>query len=285
MSNETLARWGATRRMTAVCVLASSLSGCLSEVSTSVRETPGIPVQHLRLIRPETLPIAGTFHQDGHAIVGQLTLPNACNAESRQRVKRQGVTERHTNHAAAIGWMVAGGVLTAVGVGVMAASANADQQVNCGEGRAGDRCESEASAMQELGLTTLLTGLTAATTGGVFLALEPHVETQDLPEREVSKVTSENVACAPTSTLADVVVAIELPGNGTWTGQASADGAVRIDVQPTIAMPDGAKVQIVLHSVPPTFAINVRPGTVLGEVTFEKTQPLPAVPTRKLSKY
>jgi len=270
MIDESIGLGPVARRLTAICVLASSLSGCLSEVSSSVRETAGAPLQRLRLVRSGVAPIAGTFRQDGHTIVGRLTLTPACNAETFQRVKRQQVTDAHTNRSSAIGWLVAGGVIAAIGTGLLAASGDADKQVSCGEQQAGDRCASEESAMQELGLTTLLTGLATGVAGGIFLIRKPQIETKDLPEQEVSRVTSQGVSCASAASLEGIGVAIELPGNGTWSGRATADGTVRIEVQPTIPMPEGAKVQVLVQSVSSTFASSVSPGDVLGEVTFEK---------------
>jgi len=270
MFNNTSQHSSVARRLTAAWVLASSLSGCLSEVSSSVRETPGAPVQHLRLVRPEVLPIAGQFRQAGHAVIGQLVLTGACNAESVEHVKRQEITELHTNRNSAVGWVVVGGLIAVVGAGLLAASGDADQHVTCGEQRAGDRCDSEASAMQELGVTTLLMGLTAGVTGGVFLARKPQLETKDLPEREASRVISVGVACAPTASLNGVIVGFELPGQGTWSARAAADGAVRIEVPRAIPLPEGTTVQVVVESVPATFGNSVTPGAVLGEVRFEK---------------
>ncbi|HEY3253575.1 MAG TPA: hypothetical protein VGJ91_06490 [Polyangiaceae bacterium] len=234
-----------------------------------MRETPGVPQQQLRLVRG-ALPIAGTFRQAGHAIVGQLTLTPACNAETIQSIKRQELTDTHTNRSAAIGWLVAGGVMAAIGAGLLVASGDADKQVSCGEGREGDKCVSESGAMQELGLTTLLSGVVFGAPGGIFLARPPKIESKDLPEKQLSHVTSQNVACAPPSSLEGIAVAVELPGNGSWSGRAAGDGSVRIEVQPTISLPEGATVQVVVQSVPPTFTSSVAVGTVLGEVSFEQ---------------
>jgi hypothetical protein len=242
----------------------------LAEVSTSVRETPGVSLQRFRLVRAGVMPIAGQFRQEGHAVVGQLTLTGACNAESVQTIRRQEVKDTHTNRSAAIGWLVAGGVVAAIGTGLLVASGDADKRVTCGDYREGDKCQSESGAMQEVGLTALLSGLTMAVPGGYFLSRKPQIETKDLPEKQTSSVTSQNVACAPASSLEGVVVAVELPGNGSWSGRATADGTVRIEIQATIPMPADATVPITLQSVPSTFATSVTPGTVLAEVTFAK---------------
>jgi hypothetical protein len=281
MSKEIIGR--RSSRLTAACVLVSCLSGCLAEVSTSVRETPGIPQQRFRLVRAGIMPIAGQFRQEGHAVAGQLTLTGACNAESVQSIKRQEVTDTHTNRSAAVGWLVAGGVIAAIGTGLLVASGDADKQVTCGDYREGDKCQSESGAMQEIGLTALLSGLTMAVPGGYFLSRRPQIETKDLPEKQLAHVTSQNVACAPASSLSGVV-AVELPGNGSWSGRASADGSVRIEIQPGIPIPGGATVPVSIQSVPSTFATSVTPGTVLAEVTFVKQSLPEAKPLRKLTK-
>ena len=144
---------------------------------------------------------------------------------------------------------------------------------------------SESSALQELGLTTLLTGIVVGVPGGLFLARKPKIETKDLPEKQLSQVTARNVACAPASSLEGVVVAVELPGNDSWSGRAAPDGSVRIEVGPTIPMPEGATVQVAVQSVPSTFTSSVAVGTVLDEVRLEKQKSsLGPSPSRKLAK-
>ena len=139
--------------------------------------------------------------------------------------------------------------------------------------------------MQEVGVTTLITGLAISVVGGVFLARKPQLQSKELPEQEVSRVTSSGVACASVASLEGVTVAFELPQNGSWSGRVTADGTVRIDVQPMIPMPEGAKVQVVIQTVPSTFATSVAVGSVLAEVTLEKTRTeRPASATRGLTK-
>src|SRR6185369_13220234 len=268
MKHQRIGRWSS--RITAVCVLASCLSGCLSEVSTSVRETSGVPQQRLRLIRAGVMPIAGQFRQEGHAVVGQLALTGACNAESVQSIKRQQVTDMHTNRTAAIGLLVASG--------------DANTQVTCGDQREGDTCQSESGALQGAGLSILLGGLTMAVPGGYFLSRKPQIETKDLPEKQASRVTSQNVACAPPSSLEGIVVAVELPEGGSWSGRVSSDGTVRIEIQPRIPLPEGATVPVTVQSVPLTFATSVTAGTVLADVTFVKPQAQETKAQRKLTR-
>jgi len=274
MNNEAIGRSAIGNRVAAACVLATFVSGCLSEVSTSVRETAGPSVEHFRLVRPGVVPIAAQFHQVGHSIVGQLALTNACNTESVQSIKRQEVTDRHTNRGAAIGWLLAGGVVTALGTGLMVASGGADKRVTCGDYSDGDECHSMSGAMLETGLLAALSGLTVAVPAGISLAQKPKIETKDLGEEQISFVTSSNVPCAPPTNLEGIVVAIDLPGNGNWSGRSAADGTVRIEVQPSIPMPEGESVSIRVQSVPSTLASNVVPGAVLAAVTFVKPQAL-----------
>ena len=230
------------------------------------------------------MPIAGQFRQEGHAVVGQLALTGACNAESVQSIKRQQVTDMHTNRTAAIGWLVAGGVITAIGTGLLVASGDANTQVTCGDQREGDTCQSESGALQRGGLSILLGGLTMAVPGGYFLSRKPQIETKDLPEKRASRVTSQNVACAPPSSLEGIVVAVELPEGGSWSGRVSSDGTVRIEIQPRIPLPEGATVPVTVQSVPLTFATSVTAGTVLADVTFVKPQAQETKAQRKLTR-
>lgn len=59
----------------------------------------------------------GTFEQRDHNIVGQLTLTTDCAIESNRMLKCEEVTEIHTDRKATAGWIVAGNVVVAIGVG------------------------------------------------------------------------------------------------------------------------------------------------------------------------
>jgi hypothetical protein len=267
-------RWRtAIQRTTAVCLLASTISGCsFTQSSSSIRSLPEPPVEHLRLLRADTAPLTGTFKQDGHTVVGQLTLGTGCATESTQTVRRQNVTETHTNRATSITWAIVGGVLTAVGTGLLVASESADSRVTCGNNldsapKDGDRCSSMSGDESTLGFSTLLTGLAAATAATIFLVRKPQTETTDLPPQQVTHVTTP-VACGNVAALSGLVLALDLPGNGKWTGRAASDGSVRIDINDKIPLPIEATVAVTVDSVPPSFATLVMPGAKVGTLTL-----------------
>lgn len=272
MAHQTATLSGRAPQFAAICLTAGLLAGCagMTQTTTSVRALPEPPSLHVHLTRAGVIPITGTFRQEGHAVIGQLAFSNDCASESRQVVRRQETTDTHSNRATATGLAIVGGIVTAVGVGLIAASADADEQVSCGEGKAGDRCMSESSALQEVGLTTLLTGLTVAVSGGYFLAQKPKLETKELPTETNTVLISNSVSCGSVQSLDGLSVALELPQNGTWSGRTSADGSVRIDVNESIRLPEDATARIVVDSVPPILARIVSPGASLGEVRFTR---------------
>ena len=259
------------RPFTAFCLAAVLLSGCsFTQTSTSVRSLPDPPTQHVHLTRAGVIPVTGTFHQEAHSIVGQLAFTTDCTAESRQLVHRQQTTDTHPNRGTAAVITVLGGVATAVGAGFLVASGNADKHVYCGEGKAGDTCQSESSAAADLGLTLLLSGITTAVAGGYLWAQKPKVETTDLPSETHTQLLANNVSCGTTPALEGLSVALDVPGNGTWRGRTALDGSVRIEVSDSIKLPDGVTLSVVVDSVPPILAGIVSPGAVLGEVKLAR---------------
>ena len=282
MANDGFLRFGWGSRFTALCAITSTLAGCaFTETSTSVRSLPGTSTAQLRLARADTSPILGTFRQEGHVIIGQLALTNACSIESTQLTRQQEVTDTHTKVGSSVAWVVTGAVIAAVGTGLLVASADADKHVFCGDGsgqpREGEQCHSVSGAMQELGITTLVTGLIPVVAGGYFLAQKPRVETKDLATKEVKRVSGPTV-CGSTASLQGLTLAVELPGNGRWLGQALADGSVRIDINPNIPLPERATLRVVVDAVPANLAGLVSPGAALGELTLR-----PAIKPSKAS--
>lgn len=271
MTQYTAQRFQVLRRLTALGLLASTVSGCsFTQSSTTVRSLPEPPVEHLRLTRADSSPVSGTFEQNGHAVVGQLTLGAGCASESNQTVRRQSITETRTNRTTAITWVVLGGVLTAVGAGFLVASQSADKQVTCGNDlssapKEGDECHSQSGILSEAGFSTLLSGLAIGTGAGIFLARKPQTETADLPSQQLTRVTAP-VACGNTEALAGLVVALELPAGGRWTGRAASDGSVRIDINEKISLPAQMSVPVVVESVPPSLAGLVTVGAGVGKV-------------------
>ncbi len=261
--------------LAALAITSSLLAGCTGfrETTTSVRSVPEAPVERLRLTRTGSVPVTGSFQPDGRSVLGQLSASNECTTESSQLIRRREEHDTHTVRGTATAWAVVGGLVTAVGAGLLVASGDADQRVSCGDGRAGDQCESESSAMQTAGFTLLTMGICSAVTGGYFLAQKPNVETKELPAERVTNVKAAGVSCGAARLFEGVSVGFEIPGNGTWSGQALADGSVRIDVSSGIKLPDSESLPVFVLAVPPRLAGIISPGTRLGEVAFGKRNP------------
>jgi len=262
-------------QIVALAVATSSLSACTGfrETTTSIRSLPDKPVERVRLTRAGVSPIAGEFRQQEHSVLGQLSITHLCTQESTQLIRKREESDTHTVRGTAMAWTVVGGLVTAVGAGLLVASDDADKRVSCGEGKAGDQCESESSAMQTAAFSLLVTGLSSAIAGGYFLAQKPSTETKELPAERVTRVQAESVSCGATRMVEGLSVGVEIPGNGTWTGVALADGSVRIEVSPGIKLPDSGTLPVVVMAVPANLAGVVSPGMRLGEVALKKQQP------------
>ena len=257
----------------------------MAQTTTSIHTTPGAPTQRYRLIRAGVAPVVGSFRQDGHAVQGQLTLTGACNSESFQRQERQEVTETRTNTGNSMALTVASAIVSAVGVGLLVAAGGADDRVTCGEMQSGDKCLSESGAYTEAGVGVLGLGLSGVIAGGYFLMRKPEVETKQLPAQEASRVTAKNVACGNTANLEGMVAALELPGNGTWTGRVAADGSVRIAVNENVPLPEQGSARVIVQTVSAGYAGVIAIGATLGEVSFVRPSPSPATGlSRKLSR-
>jgi hypothetical protein len=251
-------------RVVAAALMVSTAGCSFTESSTTIRSAPEPATQRLRLARADSAPLTGQFHQEGHAIVGQLAFANDCTAESTQVVKRQEVTERHTRRGTVGALVAVGAAVAAVGVGFLVASASADKRVSCGEGKAGDTCDSESSAEQYLGATALGYGLGSAILGGYWLAQKPQVESKELPPEQLTHPVPGTFACGTTAALEGLALAVDLPNNGKWTGRVSADGAVRIDINEKITLNDDTPVRVVVESVPASLAGTVAVGASWG---------------------
>jgi hypothetical protein len=115
-------------------------------------------------------------------------------------------------------------------------------------------------------------GLTAATAAGIFLVRKPQTETTELPSEQVTHVTAP-VACGNAASLEGLVLALELPGNGKWTGRAANDGSVRIEINDKIPLPTQATIAVTVDSVPPSFAGLLTPGANVGTLTLTDGHP------------
>jgi hypothetical protein len=243
--------------------------GCSLTTTTSrVVSTPGPAVDQPRLTRTGASAVTGAFRQQGHGIVGQLAFTSECATESTSRVERKRVTEHRTNSGTATAWVVAGSLLTAVGVGTIIAGGNADHRVSCGEMMAGDQCESDSSLLKEAGFTTLLTGLVPLATGAIFLALKPQTEIEQLPAESVTTLTPKPTACGNTASLEGISVLVDTASSGKWSGRVSADGSLRIEINSQVPLPDNTQVNVTVESVPPAIAGLLAPGAALGSLTL-----------------
>jgi hypothetical protein len=269
-----LSKWAEPVAALGLIVSLGTMGCSFTQTSSTIRAVPGAPSERLRLTREGLSVLSGDFHQEGHTVVAQLTLSNDCTTESNQVIARQQVTDTHTNRTTAIAWTIVGGMLTAVGTGLLVDSQSADTRVVCGSGdtvKAGDQCDSASSAESSAAVSTLVLGLTTALVGGFYLTRKPQIETTDLPVQQLTTVTTQ-VSCGASAALAGLGLALELPGNGKWSGRAEADGSLRININPQLALPD-ATLPIVVEEVPPSLAGLVAPGAVVGQLKLSNDRP------------
>jgi hypothetical protein len=83
-------RWS---RAAAGALVALSIGCSTTRTTTTIRTTEAPSVQRVRLIRPDAEPLRATWRQEGRTLVGQLSYTDACQAETRQVVQREKVTE------------------------------------------------------------------------------------------------------------------------------------------------------------------------------------------------
>jgi len=263
-------------------VLAFAAVGCnFTQTTTSVRAAPGPAEHRLRPASANSVPLRGSWTQEVDGLIGALAFTDECVIETQQTTTRYEVTETRGNSKTATGWLVAGSLLSLVGVGVYASAAGADETVYCGsEGRpeAGDRCRSEKSVQQALGAAVLGLGLGSVLVGGLTLAKKPTEVSKALP---VARSTRRSAAqrCGDLAELAGMQIAVEIPGRGSWSGAANEEGAVRIELAPELTLPR-AEVRFKVQSVPAPVEGLVAVGLDVGGLSLEARKP---PPTRKRS--
>jgi hypothetical protein len=234
-------------------------------------------VQHIRLIRPDAEPLQARWRQEGRELVGQLAIVAACQAETRQLVKREQVTETAPNKAYYVGAYVVGALTAAAGVGLLANASTKSEEVYCGSGgqpRAGDSCTSAAAAWRTGGIVLLGTGLGTMLGGALVQAKKSAVQTSPLlPEERVS-VDPKVHACARLEDLKGTVVAAGLSGGGQWLGQADEQGLVRIDLGPNVNLTPQQTVRFSVGAAPEPTASFMRPGLPLGALSLTAARKL-----------
>ncbi len=260
--------------------LAILLSGCsMSRTTTNVRSTPLEPRYQIRLVRLEQPPLVGAWEQQGRSLLGHITYTASCQAETRHVVEREQIAETGPNKAYYVGAYVAGALLTVAGIALAANSAGKSNAVTCGSGgrlRAGDSCESEASAWRTAGGLTIATGLGLALGGALVHARRTEVATTRLaPEQQVI-VAPQLHACGHLADLRDLVVAAEIDGTGKWLGQADALGVVRIELGESVKLGTKPTVRFSVASAPPSATSFTFAGAPLGALTL-------GLPGRKLA--
>ncbi len=251
-------------------LLLAFLNGCAS-TTTSVIAKEAPPVTRLHLSRSDAEPVSATFFQDGHSIGGTVRLANACSLETTRTTLSERRTTTKQSTGATIAWLVTGGVITAAGIGLMAASPHQDQRVFCGNGdtgRAGDTCDSVSSALMQVGLTTLGLGLGATALGVIGVVQKPKIETESLPPQQVTTSTPES-PCGGAEALDGMLIALELPNGGRWTGPVLRDGTLRIEISPEVPLA-GGEARFFIDSVPAALADVIVRGTSLGTLTLAR---------------
>ena len=246
-------------------------SGCTATTTNVVaHEAP--PVTRLHLSRADAEPLSATFLQEGHSIRGTLSLTNECSLDTTRTTRSERTTTTKQSTGTTVAWFIASGVVTAAGIGFMAASPHQDKRVICGNGdtvRAGDTCDSTASVFMQSGATTLGIGLGMAAVGVLGLVQKPKVKTESLPPQQVTTSTSDS-ACGNADALDGMVIAMELPNGGRWTGRVERDGTFRIDVDSEVPLPAGEARFFIDNVTPPLDAVVVR-GTPVGTLTLARS--------------
>ncbi len=267
-------------RLTAIVSIFGCTAGCsMTRTTTLVRATEEAPVQRVRLVRPDAAPLRAAWRQEGRELVGKLSFTAACQAETRQLVKREQVTETAPNKAYYVSAYVVGAVISAVGLAFIANASGKSEAVYCGSGgqvRSGDTCKSAAGAWRTGGVALLGTGLGTMLGGVIMQARKSEVQTSALlPEERVS-VDPKLYACARVEDLQGTVVAAELSGGGKWLGTADAQGMVRIDLGPNANLGAQQTARFSVDSAPEPTHRFARSGLALGE--------LPLTAARKVAK-
>ena len=241
-------------------------SGCVSRARVHVTEGPAST--SVRLARADASALTASFRAEGRAVVGQLGFSRACAEETRQVTHRE--TQRTRVSAGWIALGVAGVVTSVVGAYALSAASSADGTVSCGSGsgapRAGDKCESSASKLSEVGTSALISGVGMAVMGGYMAAQTRHTESETLPDQTSLRVR-EAQPCGNLAALDGMQVAVLLPRfGGKWSGRVSADGTARIELATKVAIPPDSRVDVFVASVPTSLAGLVAPGSVLAQV-------------------
>ncbi|HVJ17892.1 MAG TPA: hypothetical protein VM686_20875 [Polyangiaceae bacterium] len=253
--------------MLAVTTAACSTTKTTSTLRTSVEPT----TQRFRLVRPDADALSAEWQQDGHRILGKLSFTAACQTETTQVTRREQVKETRANGAYTATAYVLGGVLSAAGVGLYAASAGQDDTVSCGDGgnvEEGDKCNSPAGIFREVGAVTIGLGITSIIAGVIAGLRKPTTETVELPSETRATVAPAVHSCGELSQLAGLTVTAALSDGGKWSGSADENGNISIDLSPNLHLHGGVTARLSIESVPAKASRFIKPGAVLGDLSL-----------------
>jgi hypothetical protein len=251
-----------------------ALATACSSTTTHVVANEQPAVTRLRLSRSDAAPLRATFQQEGHSIHGSVEWSTECSFDTTRRTSNARTTTTKSNTGANIGWFIASGVVTAVGAGFMVAAPHQDQRVFCGDGGApqpGDTCDSVSSAEMKLGATIVGLGLGMTVLTALAAARKPKTTTETLPPDEVT-TTLAGSSCGAPAALEGMLIALELPNGGRWSGKLEHGGSFRIDIDPQISLP-ASEARIFVDDVPPAAAAIVTRGSLLGTLSLAPTTP------------
>jgi len=249
-------------------LLSTTLLACATTTTrTVVHERAS--VNRLVLAQRESSPLMARLTQEGHSVVGTVGFTRECLLRTTRTLQRTKVSETKMSGGAAAAYIATGFALAALGTGVMAAAQGQSDTVSCGEGRAGDTCDSPQSMFMYGGASILVGGVVLGAVGGLGLALEPTRETKLLhPESIVTD--SATAPCGTAESLGGIRIALQLPNGSRWTGPVEANGAARIDVSPDVSFPD-AEVVVFVDEVPEALSAVVARGVAVATVSLSRT--------------
>ncbi|MFO7179037.1 MAG: hypothetical protein DIU78_010090 [Pseudomonadota bacterium] len=265
-------------RMPVVVALVSSLgaSACSGTItSTSIRETATPATKHVRLARPDAVPLAASWKQDGYRLHGRLAFTEACRTEAVHVTRRERVEETRPNPTYTTAGYVGAGVFLATGIGFVVAAQNQDDTVRCGvngDVRHGSRCTSLAGAFQDFGFATLAIG--AGLLIGTILHAQrtPTVTTAELPAERRVTVTPTVHACGDPSELEGITVLAELSDGGTWSGTVDSQGSVTIELSRNLVLHGDQTARFRIASVTEQTPKVVKSGMPLGELALTRAR-------------
>lgn len=257
----------------------------MTRTTTNVRTTAEKPVQRFRLARPSAVPLRATWHQDGHRILGELSLPAACRKETLRVWRAESVQETSPNPAYYTTGYVMGGVFAAAGIATLVASGSASDEVSCGwdsTPKSGDTCRSPSGALVEIGATLLAVGAGTVLGSVLVASSDPRVETKPLPVQRRVSLNETVEPCGSLAQLAGMRVTADIPEAGRWSGAVDADGKAVIELGSAVTLRKPTETRFSVESVPAGASV-VAPGAPLGTLILSPSSATAAQQPRRAS--